>query len=218
MAAKDFFESEQILLLMERLKTEGVKFQGSLEIMIDNLTNTLRMFEGVTGENEDFLFDVLNKDGEDLHKYLLHLVRNDLINGMYTVLAIVPKTLIEFAVLKYFPDKFGSFHSTSPAEKARWKWLKRKVQEYNAVFGIVEEKSSKQKAAPKPKTEKRRVSAPLHETGLKYSEYDGDYYAMLRQGGKEGNTIINPRVQPMGGGREGRHNGMDTVSPCVQRP
>ncbi len=198
MTAKDLFENQHAMRLVKEFENKGIKWQGNMEIMTENLDNDIQRFEGVTGASGDFISEVMEKDSEDLFKYLLYRMRNIMMNGSYSILSNVHKWSIDFTVLKYFPDKLINYFCRRGYDK---KWLQRHIFEYNEALGTTLEVPAKPKAAPKPKTpksEKRVISTPLHETGLKYSEYDEDYYAMLIEDGKEGNVIVNPRVAAMG--------------------
>lgn len=194
MAVKDLFENAALLQTIDELKAKGVKFDKyELADSGEFIDTYLGHFREATGATDDFLFDILKDDRDDLYKYIFHVGYG---NGTFA-LAMVPMNLIYYAVLKHFPDKLESFMSEFLYSKAP-KEARKKMKQYNEAFGIVPEKP---KAAPKskqPKTEKRIISAPLHETGLKYSEYDEDYYAILLESGKEGNAIINPRVGATG--------------------
>lgn len=194
MAAKNLFENAILLQIIDELKAGGVKFDkyelADAEEFMDKL---LDHFREATGANDDILFDTLKNDRDDLYKYLFHLGYD---HGTFG-LTMVPMNLLYFTVLRHFPDRMEDFMSQFLFSKGP-KEARKRVKGYNQLFGIVPEKP---KAAPKskqPKGEKRTIATPLHETGLKYSEYDEDYYAMLLERGKEGNTIINPRVAATG--------------------
>jgi len=190
MEAKDLFENAVILQIIEELKTNGVKFDKyGFADSEEYINNHLGHFREITGATDDLFSDILRNNRDDLYKYIFHTGYG---NGTF-VLAMVPMNLIYFAILKYFPDKLEDFMTEFLYSKAP-KEARKKIKQYNQALGIVPERP---KAAPKPKqpkTEKRIISAPLHETGLKYSEYDEDYYAILLESGKEGNVIVNPRV------------------------
>ena len=190
MNAKDLFENAVLLQIIEELKTNGVKFDKyELADAEEYMNGFLGRFEKATESNGDIFFDILKNDRDDLYKYIYHMGYG---NGVFG-LVMVPMNLIYFTILRHFPDKLEDFLTIFLYSKAP-KEARKRVKQYNEAFGIVPEKK---KAAPKPKQpkgEKRVISAPLHETGLKYSEYDEDYYAVLLEGGKEGNVIVNPRV------------------------
>ena len=191
MTAKDLFANTTLLQIIEELKTNDVKFEKNdkLADYEEYIDNHLSHFKEIIGASDDVFFDILENDRNDLYKYSFHVGYG---NGRFA-LAMVPMNLVYFVILRHFPDKLEEFMSKFMYSKAP-QLARKKIKQYNEAFGIVPEKP---KAAPKPKqpqTEKRIISAPLHETGLKYSEYDEDYYALLHESGKEGNVIVNPRV------------------------
>lgn len=194
MTTKDLFENAALLQIIEELKTNGVKFDKyELADSAEFIDMLLGHFRKATGANDNIFFDILKNDRDDLYKYAFHAGYG---NGTFA-LAMVPMNLVYFAILKYFPDNLEDFMSEFLYGKAP-KEARKKIKQYNEAFGIVPEKA---KTAPKPKqpqTDKRIISAPLHETGLKYSEYDEDYYAILLESGQDGNVIVNPTVGATG--------------------
>ena len=192
MTAKDLFENEALLQILEELKANGVKFDkhGSADAE-EYINSLLNHFREATGVSDEILLNTLKTDRDDLYKYTFHMGYG---NGTFAfALAMAPMSLIYFTILRHLPDKMEDFMSAFLYSKAP-KEARKKTKQYNEVFGIVPEKP---KSAPKPKqpkAEKRIISAPLRETGLKYSEYDEDYYVILLESGKEGNMIVNPRV------------------------
>jgi len=190
MIAKDLFENAALLQIIEELKSNGVKFDKyELADSEEHINRFLDHYRKATGATDDILLDILKNDRNDFYKYAFHTGYG---NGTFA-LAMVPMNLVYFAILKHSPDKLEDFMSGFLYGKAP-KEARKKIKQYNEAFGIVPEKSKAATKPKPPKTEKRIISAPLHETGLKYSEYDEDYYAILLEKGKEGNIIINPKV------------------------
>ncbi|MDR2912011.1 MAG: hypothetical protein LBV38_01735 [Alistipes sp.] len=189
MTAKDLFQKPTLLQIIEELKTDGVKFDKyPLADYEEHIDKHLDFFRKATGADDNLLADILENDRANLYRYTFHAGNG---NGTFA-LAMVPMNLIQYAVLSRFPDKVEDLLSQFLFSKAPAEARKR-VKQYNAAMGIVPEKPKKAAAAPKPK-----AVAPTVETGLKYSEYDEDYYAMLIERGLDGDVIVNPGIGATG--------------------
>lgn len=129
MEAKDLLNCEQYLALIEGLKSYGVKSKDSNFPDINKMTNIfIDGFEKATGEKSDFISSVLKNDHEDLLRYFTYVFRNH-IDGKFVPYQI-PEGLIQFAVVKYFPDRLadyllpstGEFHLKSSMEYVTGKY------------------------------------------------------------------------------------------------
>ncbi len=147
MAAKELFEHESILRLIEELKTDGVKFdkRDPLFDYAEYMDRRLGDFREATGADEALLFDILKNDRADLYNYIFHQGYDKGVFGLVMPLM----HLIDFAVLRHFPDKLEDFMSRFLYSKAP-KEARKRIKRYNKTFGIVPEKPKKA-SVPKPR-------------------------------------------------------------------
>ena len=135
MAAKDFFENEFILKIIDDLKTAGIKMEEFSEAGdIPIFERWFKCFKLINGVEEEYLFYVLQKDKNDLYKFILHRA-ND---GAPRPYIMVPIDLIHFTVIKYFPENLEKYLS--------WQWKTAKktakmfIKQYNEALNIENKK------------------------------------------------------------------------------
>lgn len=151
-----FVKNKWLREIIEKLKKDSLALHEEIEgDEIELAYRKMAKFEdavnkemGLSIDGWEYIFDVLEKDRDDLYIYLLYVLKNPKIylkkhTEWYLKNAAAPKhyywflnLLVEFTVLRYFPDIFDHFMRMSIDYRMAKKCATIDRACYNKVFNI----------------------------------------------------------------------------------
>ena len=111
MTANDFYRNRIFTKLIKALK-QGINIgdiNRSLKHFLFHYNDSIKAFKLITAKDEKYILDILDKEYNDIYRYLLFLHGGENLTGNSIGYYAITRDIMEYILCKYYPESILTF-------------------------------------------------------------------------------------------------------------